>query len=138
MADPRAFISFDFDHDEESRMLFAGQGKGSSPTPFTVGDWSSKQTLPQSQWEALIKDKISRCHMVIVLVGRYMTSASGVGKEITMAKELNVPIFGIYVDGATALSPLPPGLQRNRTLLWKWDAIAAAIKQMMSEGKNKE
>lgn len=138
MADPRAFISFDFDHDEESRRLFAGQGKSDSPTPFTVGDWSSKLSLPQSQWEAQIKEKINKCHMVIVLVGRYMASATGVGKEIAMAKELDVPIFGVYVDDATSSSNLPDGLQRNRTVLWTWPGVAAKIDQAMTEGKNKK
>jgi len=138
MADPRAFISFDFDHDEKRRLYFAGQVKSDSPTPYTVGDWSSKSALPQSQWEALIKDKINKCHMVIVLVGRYMASATGVGKEIAMAKELDVPVFGVYVDGATSSSTLPTGLQRNRTVPWKWDQIAGMIDQAMTEGKNKK
>lgn len=138
MADPRAFISFDFDHNEESRRLFAGQGKSDSPTPFTVGDWSSKSVLPQDQWEALIEEKISKCHMVIVLVGRYMASAMGVGKEIAMAKRLDVPVFGVYVDGATSSSNLPSGLQRNRTIPWTWPGIAAMIDQAMTEGKNKK
>jgi hypothetical protein len=51
MGDPRAFVSFDFDHDETSRRLFVGQAKEDSPTPFVVQDWSSKYELPQSQWE---------------------------------------------------------------------------------------
>lgn len=138
VADPRAFISFDFDHDEKQRNLFAGQGKTGSPTPFTIGDWSSKEALAQSDWEAKIKDKIGRCNMVIVLVGRFMASATGVAKEIAMAKELDVPIFGVYVDGATSTSTLPTGLQRNRTITWTWPGIAAAINQMMTEGKNKK
>jgi hypothetical protein len=138
MADPRAFISFDFDHNEQSRRLFAGQGKADSPTPFTIGDWSSKEVLAQSDWEAKIKDKIGRCNMVIVLVGRSMATATGVVKEIAMAKSLAVPIFGVYVDGATSTSTLPTGLQRNRTIAWTWPGIAAAIAQMMTEGKNKK
>jgi len=138
VADPRAFISFDFDHDEKSRLYFAGQGKSDSPTPYTVGDWSSKENLPQSQWEALIREKINKCHMVIILVGRSMASATGVGKEIAMAKELNVPIFGVYVDSATSLSTLPVGLPRSRTVQWKWDQVAAMINQVMTEGKNKK
>ncbi len=48
MADPRAYISFDFDHDEKWRNLFAGQAKTDSPTPFAVADWSSKQPLGQN------------------------------------------------------------------------------------------
>lgn len=135
MADPRAFISFDFDHNENEKNLFVGQSKHSK-TPFNIEDWSSKEALPQSQWEKLIKDKINRGHMVIVLVGKYMASATGVVKEINMAKEQNVPVFGVYVGGADSSSRLPSGLQRNRTIPWNWAKIAASIDQMMKEGKN--
>ncbi|MDO0934528.1 TIR domain-containing protein [Streptomyces sp. DG2A-72] len=136
MADPRAFVSFDFDNNETQKILFAGQAKTDSPTPFTVHDWSSKTALPQSQWEALIKRKMASTNMCIVLVGRSMATATGVDKEIAMAKELDVPVFGVYVDGAGTSSTLPAGLQRNRTVAWKWDTIANAVTQMMGEGKN--
>ncbi|MDX3714735.1 TIR domain-containing protein [Streptomyces europaeiscabiei] len=136
MADPRAFLSFDFDHNELQKKMFAGQAATDSPAPFTVEDWSSKTSLPQSQWEALIKKKMANTHMCIVLVGRHMATATGVAKEIAMAKELLVPVFGVYVDGAGTTSTLPVGLQRNRTMAWKWDLIAAAVRQMMGEGKN--
>ncbi|CSA62602.1 Uncharacterised protein [Vibrio cholerae] len=53
MANPRAFISFDFDHNVTQKNLFVGQSKNSK-TPFAIEDWSSKSSLPQSQWEALI------------------------------------------------------------------------------------
>ncbi len=75
--------------------------------------------------------------MVIVLVGRYMASATGVGKEIKFAKDLDVPVFGVYVDGANTSSNLPGGLPRNRTIVWNWPNIAAAVNQMMGEGKNR-
>lgn len=136
MADPRAFVSFDFDHDDTQRILFCGQGRKDSPTPFVVQDWSSKTALPQMTWEQTIRDKISRCNMVIVLVGRQMRTATGVVKEIAMADALNVPVFGVYVDAASTLSTLPNGLPRNRVIAWKWPDVAAAIKQMMGEGKN--
>ena len=136
MANPRVFVSFDFDHNETEKNLFIGQSKNSK-TPFNIGDWSSKSSLPQNQWEALIKDKINKCNMLIVLSGQTMASASGVAKEIKMAKDQDVPVFGIYVDGANSNSNLPTGLQRNRTISWSWDSIANAISQMMTEGKNK-
>ena len=136
MADPRAFLSFDFDHDSISRTLFAGQAKSDSPTPFTVEDWSSKSELPEDKWKELISAKIGTCHMLIVLVGRSMSSAYGVAAEIAMAKDKNVPIFGVYVDGAGATSDLPSGLARNRVIGWNWVAIGKAIDQMMGEGKN--
>lgn len=136
MADPRAFISFDFDHDETEKNLFVGQSKNSS-TPFSIEDWSSKSSLPQSEWEELIEEKINKCNMLIVLSGQTMASATGVSKEITMAKNQDVPVFGVYVDGANSSSNLPKGLARNRTISWNWDSIASAIDQMMGEGKNK-
>ncbi|SHF78218.1 TIR domain-containing protein [Geodermatophilus nigrescens] len=136
MSDPRAFVSFDFDHDERSKILFVGQAKSDSPTPFTVHDWSSKTALPQAEWERLVKGKMASTNMCIVLVGRFMATATGVVKEIAMAKDLDVPVFGVYVDGAGSNSALPVGLQRNRTIAWKWDVIAAAVDQMMDEGKN--
>ena len=135
MANPRAFISFDFTNDERWRNLFVGQGK-LPDTPWEIADWSSKEALAQSKWEGIIKDKINKCNMVIVLVGRYMASASGVAKEIKMAKEQDVPVFGVYVDHANTQSNLPEGLARNRTIDWTWPGVAGAVDQMMKEGKN--
>jgi hypothetical protein len=136
MADPRAFISFDFDHNETEKNLFVGQSKNSK-TPFSIQDWSAKSSMPQSQWEAIVKDKINKSNMLIALVGKTIAGATGVAKEIKMAKDQNVPVFGVYVGGADSTVNLPDGLARNRTIEWDWDAIAAAVKQMMSEGKNK-
>jgi hypothetical protein len=136
MSDPRAFVSFDFDHNEVSRTLFTGQGKKDSPTPFTIGDWSSKAALAQVDWQTIIRAKINACHLMVVLVGKWMSTATGVDKEIAMAKACNVPFFGVYVDGAGSGSPLPVGLARNRTVAWTWPNVAAGIDQCMKEGKN--
>lgn len=137
MADPRAFISFDFDHNLTQKNLFVGQCSTSSPTPFSVEDWSSSSPLPQAEWEKKLKAKINNCHMMIVLVGKSMGSASGVAKEIGFANDQDVPFFGVYVDGAGTSSTLPTGLARNRTVAWDWAKIGSAIDQMMGEGKNK-
>ncbi len=136
MANPRAFISFDFDNNRGQKVYFVGQSKNSK-TPFNIGDWSSKKHLPQKEWEDLIHGKINKCNMLIVLVGKSMSTATGVAKEIAFAKEHNVPVFGVYVDGASATSNLPAGLQRNRTINWNWEKIANVIDQCMTEGKNK-
>lgn len=136
MSTPRAFISFDFDHNEKQKLYFIGQSKNSR-TPFSVQDWSAKSAMPQSQWEQIVEDKIKRCNMVIVLVCRNMSSAIGVRKEVEMAARNNVPVFGVYVDDANYLSNLPIGLARSRVVNWQWDKIAEKIDQMMEQGKNK-
>lgn len=58
MADPRAFISFDFDHNETEKNLFVGQSKNSK-TPFSIQDWSAKSSMPQSEWEKIVKERSS-------------------------------------------------------------------------------
>jgi hypothetical protein len=136
MANPRAFISFDFDHNEGQKKYFIGQAINSK-TPFNIEDWSSKEALPEKKWEELLEAKIKKCNMLIVLVGRHMSTATGVAKEITFAKKHDVPVFGVYVDDANESSTLPNGLQRNRTIAWNWVKIANAVDQMMKEGKNK-
>lgn len=135
MAEPRAFISFDIDNNRDHKVLFAGQA-WHSKTPFSHEDWSAKSPMPQSQWEALVKAKINNTHFMIVLVGRHMATATGVVKEIAMAKTQDVPIFGVYVDDATSTSTLPVGLAKNRVITWTWDGVAKAVTQMMGEGKN--
>ncbi len=136
MANPRAFISFDFDNNEGQKKYFVGQSINSK-TPFNIEDWSSKTELPQDEWEKLIHDKINKCNILIVLVGRHMSTATGVVKEIAFAKKHNVPVFGIYVDGANSSSNFPDGLTSGRVVAWEWDKIASAIDQLMKEGKNK-
>lgn len=135
MANPRVFISFDFDNNSGERMYFSGQAKNSR-TPFNIEDWSSKRVLPEKFWEQQLKIKINKCHILVVLVGLKTSSATGVVKEISFAKEQNVPIFGVYVGGANSTTALPIGLQRNRTISWNWEGIAKAIDQLMTEGKN--
>ena len=137
MADPRAFISFDYDNNLTEKNLFIGQMQNSR-TPFNAEDWSSKETLPQATWERQLNEKIGRCHLMIVLVGRSTASATGVRKEITFAKTKAVPYFGVYVDGAGSTSLLPTGLDRNRTISWDWNSIASTVSQMMTEGKNRK
>lgn len=135
MANPRAFISFDFDNNSLEKLLFVGQTKNSK-TPFDIEDWSSKTHLPQNEWEKIIHGKINKCNILIVLIGKNMSSATGVKKEIDFAIEHKVPVFGIYVGGADEKSNLPSNLPRNRVISWEWNKISSAIDQLMKEGKN--
>jgi hypothetical protein len=136
MTSTRAFVSFDADNNSMQKLLFCGQTRLSS-IPFDIEDWSSKEVLPEKTWQQRIGVKISKCHTLIVLVGKKTNRATGVIKEIALAHKLDVPVFGVYVDGASSLTPLPIGLRRKRTIPWTWPGIAAALRQMMREGKNK-
>jgi hypothetical protein len=134
--EPRAFISFDYDHNLTEKNLFTGQLRKNSPTPFSAKDWSSKEPLPPAKWESLIYEKIGRCHVVFVLVSPTCHRASGVEKEIAMAAAQSVPLIGVYVASADESTPLPKGLSRERVYRWKWRVLAQAVARMMSEGRN--
>jgi hypothetical protein len=134
MAVPRVFASFDLEHNQEHKNIFVGQGKHPS-TPWEIVDCSSVEVLQQNSWEDLIKNKISKCDMVIVLVGRHMENATEVAKEIKWAQQQDIPVFGVYIDGANALSPLPEGLTRSHTIAWTWSNVTAMIEKIMEEGE---
>jgi hypothetical protein len=135
MPNPRAFISFDFDNNKTDKLLFAGQIKNSR-TPFNIQDWSSKEHLPQKEWKELIENKICKCDLVIVLVGRNTYAASGVIAEISFANRNDIPVFGIYVDRADVTTKLPEGLRYSRTVYWDWIEIAEWIDRCIEEVQN--
>lgn len=65
------------------------------------------------------------------------STATGVVKEIVFAKSQDVPICGVYVDGANSSTRLPDGLFRSKTVAWDWEKIADMIDNAKKEGKNK-
>ena len=94
MAKKRVFLSFDFDEDQVLKHHMAGQLKLDS-SPFTAEDWSMKEAAQQSNWEAEAEARISRSNVVMVLVGPKTHQASGVLKEVAIARRLGKPIVQI-------------------------------------------
>lgn len=58
MGTKRAFISFDFDHDEELRNTLVGQAK-MSDSPFAIVDWSVKERL-LGNWKEKVRERIRK------------------------------------------------------------------------------
>ena len=120
----RAFISFDYDHDQSLKNLLAGQAKLES-SPFYFEDWSVKEPFPQSSWKSDVRTKIKQCDFVLVALGLNTHNASGVLYEIGVANEERIPCFGIYInDGQERY--LPKGLG-DRYIVWDWNEIKQAI-----------
>lgn len=91
---PRAFISFDYDHDEWLKHLFVWQIKNSQ-TPFYFEDWSAKEPRPQKTWKDHCKEKMNKCDVVLVLCWEFTYNCSGVKAEIEIAHELDLPVIWI-------------------------------------------
>ena len=114
MPKKRAFISYDFDRDKILKDFVIGQAK-LPDSPFDAADWSMKEAAPQSNWEAEAEARIRRCDVVIVMVGSYTYSASGVLKEVAMARRNNKPIVQIIGYRDTSPKAVP-----NAGTLHKW------------------
>jgi len=115
MAKKRVFISFDFDNDKVLKDFIVGQSR-LLDSPFEISDWSMKESAPLPFWEEEASSRIKRSDIVIVLVGPKTYFASGVLKEVRIAREEGKRIVQIigYKDGD--YTPVP-----NAGQLYRWD-----------------
>ena len=135
VSDPIAFLSFDVRNNQRERDEFLRQ-LNESEIKLSVEDSSPRGELPVWDSHKLLQGNIGRSRMMIVLVGTSTGDSEGIAEEIELARNRNVPYFGVYVDGADESSELPSRLPRNRTIPWDWIRIERAIKQLLGEGKN--
>src|SRR5207253_8872672 len=94
MAARRAFISFDFDHDEDLRALLAGQAKHTD-SPFEIKDRSLKEPL-SGDWKEKVKRRMANVDVLVVICGEVTHTASGVAAELTIAREVGKPYFLLW------------------------------------------
>ena len=116
----RVFISFDYDHDDDVRVMLLGQAKHRD-TPFSFENWSIKQET--EGWKEDARKRIRRCDVVIVICGHYTGSATGVAAEIAIAREKSVP-YHLLKGRKTGTCQKPKGTS-NTIQPWTWDAIGA-------------
>jgi len=123
MAKKRAFISFDFDHDEDLRNLLVGQAKNPE-SPFEILDYSVRKPWAETNWEAKCLERIKKTEVVIIIVGEHTYRAEGVLTEIKLAKIAKVPYFGLH-GRSDKNCPVPEGL--DKVYRWNWDNLKALI-----------
>ncbi len=115
----RVFVSFDFDNDKKLKDSIIGQSK-LGDSPFDVTDHSLKEAAPERNWEEKARQAISRAEIVLVMVGPKTYQASGVLKEVEMARDLEKQIVQIigYKDGDYTAVP-----NAGRPYRWSWDNL---------------
>ena len=118
MSKKRVFISFDFDNDLNLKNLLLGQAK-LTDSPFEISDWSLKEAAPQNDWEEKALAKIKRSDIVVVIAGIATYRASGVKKEVNMARNNYIKIVQIKPQGTN------PTRVENAGVLydWTWDNL---------------
>ena len=90
MAKVPVFISFDYDHDNDLKVMLAGQAK-LDDSPFEIVDHSIKEE--SADWKDKARTRIKRSQQVIVICGNYTDTAVGVNVEIEIANEEKKPYF---------------------------------------------
>lgn len=119
----RVYISFDYDHDNDVRVLLLGQAK-KHDTPFSFEDWSIKHET--KGWKADARKRIGRSDVVIVICGLYTHLAVGVTEEITIARAEGVPYYLLRGrKNGTCRMPAGTSLYSDTMHSWTWENIRA-------------
>lgn len=122
----RVFTSFDYDHDEDLKILLVGQAKNPD-SPFEITDASVKYHLT-GDWEAKVRGRIQRADQVIVICGHHTDTATGVSKELRMARELRKPYFLLAGRKAGVNKEPKSALSTDKVYKWEWSILKRLIK----------
>ena len=125
MARKRAFISFDFDHDEELRDALVRQAKDQD-SPFSITDGSVKEPINEI-WKQKVRELIRKADLIIVICGEHTHDAAGVTAEVTIVQEENKPYF--LLKGRRHKTCKKPRSARSSDNMyrWKWESLRRLI-----------
>ena len=125
MAKTRVFISFDYDHDDDLRVLLLGQAENPD-SPFEIADWSLKEPLT-GNWKEKIKSRIRVVSQVAVICGHYTDTAVGVSAELEIARAEGKPYF-LLAGRASGVNKKPASaLSADKIYKWTWDNLKTLI-----------
>lgn len=125
MPKKRAFISFDFDHDEDLRNLLVAQAKNPD-SPFEIADRSVKEPLT-GDWKEKVHHRITQVDVVIVICGEHTDTAAGVSAELTITQEKNKPYFLLHGRSEKQCKKPRAAKQSNKIYAWNWDNLKKLI-----------
>jgi hypothetical protein len=121
----RVYISFDYDHDDDLKILLVNQSKFSD-SPFEIADWSIKEAIT-GDWKAAARKRIRAVDVVAVICGEHTETATGVSAEILIAQEEGTPYF--LLAGRSAGGNKKPKAAKFADKLydWTWPNLKALI-----------
>jgi hypothetical protein len=125
MVKERVFISFDVDHDEDTKIMLAGQAKHPD-SPFDFKDASVKEPLT-GDWKDKVRRRMDNVDLVIVLCGEHTDTASGVSAELTIAQEKNKDYFLLAAYADKYCKKPTSAKSSDNIYKWTWDNLKALI-----------
>jgi hypothetical protein len=106
------FASFDYDNDRFLKEALIQQSRRKD-SPFAMADWSIKEE--SRSWRSEARSRIERADLVIVICGYQTHRATGVTKEIAIARDVGTR----YV----LLRGHKTGWVRRPSGTWFWETI---------------
>jgi len=100
----QVFYSFDYDRDVFRVQLIRQIGKLEGNTQVTANKWEELQLKGDSHIKSWIDENLRYRSCLIVLIGERTANRKWVQYEIKKAKELEKPMFGIYIHNVRALN----------------------------------
>jgi hypothetical protein len=125
MAMKRAFIAFDYDHDEDLRNLLAGQARHPD-TPFQLANWSVKEPFT-GDWREKVRQRIRQTDFTIVICGQYTHSATGVAAELDITRQEGKPYFLLWGRPERSCTKPTTAYASDTIYRWTWDNLKALI-----------
>lgn len=125
MAQKRAFISFDYDHDEVAKIMLAGQAK-LPDSPFDFTDASVKEHMT-GDWKEKVRRRMVNVDVVIVLCGERTHTAMGVAEELRIAREKDRPYFLLAAYTDKNCRKPTTAHESDKVYKWTWDNLKALV-----------
>ncbi|MBL4601397.1 MAG: TIR domain-containing protein [Emcibacteraceae bacterium] len=92
MVKKKIFISFDFASDRALKNEIVAQSQNDGAN-FKIANWSMKPDTANAKWLKEAKFHITRCDILVVLVGDNTNGSVGVRKEIEIAAQTKTKII---------------------------------------------
>jgi hypothetical protein len=112
----RVYISFDYDHDDDLKVLLVGQSKNAD-SPFSIADGSIPKAVT-GDWKPSARTRIKGADVVAVICGKSTDTASGVAAEVSIAQEESIPYF--LLAGRAAGGNKKPQSAKSSDKLYEW------------------
>lgn len=125
MAKKRAFISFDYDNDEGTKIMLAGQAKHAD-SPFDFTDASVPYHLT-GDWKEKVRRRMNNVDIVIVLCGLSTHRASGVAAELEIAQEKKKEYFLLAAYSDKTCTKPTSALATDKVYKWTWDNLKELV-----------
>ena len=126
MVAKRAFVSFDYDHDNDLYGDLVEQSRRPD-SPFRITDWSIPSAVHDSLWKWEARKRIDQVDVVIFICGVNTHSARGVEAEMSITQSAGKRYFLLKGRRRHTCSKPKNARLADTIQPWTWSNIAQLL-----------